>query len=95
VQVAWGGVYTDAARATACLEDCFNQAMRLVQAVAGARTEGQMARDDRLIVVATDFSTSSVELRSGRLVSAVEEFDSPRTALEGALRLVRGVGRAE
>jgi hypothetical protein len=88
LQVAWGGVYTDAAQATAHLEHCFSQATRLVQTVARARTEGQMVRDDRLIVVATDFYESSVEYRRSRRSSRLESYASSGAALEAALRIL-------
>lgn len=93
-QVAWRGVYTDSTDAAARMKECFALASRLTEAL-GQSERGALGRTSRLIVVATDFTTSSAELRSGRRAGPIQEFDSPPAALAGALQRVRAVGRAK
>jgi len=55
LQVAWGGVYMDAAEATADVNDCFRLAGELLEAGRNAVRRGRLGPHDRLLVVASSF----------------------------------------
>jgi hypothetical protein len=56
IQLAWGGVYTDAAEARELIAEAFEWAARLQERVREASKRGLIPRDWRLLVVASEFA---------------------------------------